>query len=127
VPLLLIFVPMLGRSPLLYQWYMRNKITHWYKFVHKMELRVDNMQVGEIDAAMAELESLDDKLARELNVSTGYMPDVYDLRTHIQYVIGQLQKRRDLLAAAGTAAAAATSVTAESVEIAVVPGNGVPA
>ena len=100
VPLLLIFVPLLGRSPLVYQWYMRNKVTHWYKFVHKLELRVENMQVPEIDAAIAELESLDDKLARELNVSTGYMPDVYDLRTHIQYVIGQLQKRRDLLASA---------------------------
>ena len=105
VPLLLIFVPLLGRSPLAYQWYMRNKVTYWYKVVHKMELRVENMQAPEIDAAIAELEGLDDKLARELNVSTGYMPDVYDLRTHIQYVIGQLQKRRALL----TADAAETS------------------
>ncbi len=94
VPLVLIFLPLLGRSPLLYQWYMRNKITRWYKFVQQMELRVDAMQVPEIDAAIAELESLDDKLARELTVSNTYIPSVYDLRTHIQHVIGQLQKRR---------------------------------
>jgi TRAP transporter TAXI family solute receptor len=100
VPLLLIFIPLVGRSPLVYQWYMRNKITRWYKFVHKMELQVENMEVPEIDAAIVELEGLDDKLARELTVSTAYMPSVYDLRTHVQYVIGQLQKRRDVLAAA---------------------------
>jgi TRAP transporter TAXI family solute receptor len=97
VPLLLIFVPLLGRSPLLYQWYMRNKINRWYKFVHRMELRVNAMQLPEIDAAIDELEGLDDKLARELTVSNAYMPSVYDLRTHVQYVIGQLQKRRTKL------------------------------
>ncbi len=133
VPLLLIFVPLLGRSPLAYQWYMRNKVTYWYKVVHKLELRVENMQAPEIDAAIAELEGLDDKLARELNVSTGYMADVYDLRTHIQYVIGQLQKRRDLLAAATPDTAPETAKTAEVTEplaplapMEAAPENGVP-
>jgi uncharacterized protein len=116
VPLLLIFFPLLGRSPMVYQWYMRNKVTRWYTFVHKMELRVENMQVPEIDDAIAELESLDDKLARELNVSSSYMPGVYDLRGHVQHVIGQLQKRR-------------TRLIAGAVEPKVQPmsGNGVPA
>lgn len=117
VPLLLIFVPLLGRSPLAFQWYMRNKVTYWYKVVHKLELRVENMQAPEIDAAIAELEGLDDKLARELNVSTGYMPDVYDLRTHIQYVIGQLQKRRDLLAATPVTAPKGAPEAAKTAEV----------
>jgi uncharacterized protein len=94
VPLLLIVLPLLGRSPLVYQWYMRSKVTRWYKVVHQIELRVPIMLVPEIDAAIAELDGLDDKLARELTVSSAYMPSVYDLRTHIQYVAGQLQKRR---------------------------------
>jgi hypothetical protein len=42
---------------------------------------------------------LDDKLARDLSVSAGYMSNVYDLRTHIQYVVGQLQKQRTRLTA----------------------------
>jgi TRAP transporter TAXI family solute receptor len=100
VPLLLIFVPLIGRSPLLYQWYMRNKVTRWYKTVHTLEQRVDSMQVAEVEAAIAELEALDEKLARELTVSNTYMPSVYDLRTHIQYVISQLQKRYAKLAPA---------------------------
>lgn len=99
VPLLLIVVPLLSRSPLLYQWYMRNKVTRWYKTVHRLEQRVEHMQVPEIDTAIDELEALDDKLARELTVSNSYLPSVYDLRTHIQYVTGQLQKRRARLTA----------------------------
>ena len=67
VPLLLIVLPLFGRSPLVYQWYMRSKVTRWYKVVHKIELRVPVMQVQEIDAAIAELEGLDDKLARKLD------------------------------------------------------------
>jgi TRAP-type uncharacterized transport system substrate-binding protein len=100
VPLLLILLPMLGRSPLLYQWYMRNKVTRWYKLVRRMELRVDTMPIPEIDGAIAELDALDDKLVRELTVSNTYMPNVYDLRTHIHYVAEQLQKRRNKLARA---------------------------
>lgn len=99
VPLLLIVLPLFGRSPLLYQWYMRSKVTRWYKVVHKIELRVPVMQVSEIDAAIAELEGLDDILARELTVSSAYMANVYELRTHIQYVVAQLQKRRARLTA----------------------------
>jgi TRAP transporter TAXI family solute receptor len=103
VPLLLIIVPLVGRSPMLYQWYMRNKINRWYNFVHRMELRVNAMQVSEINEAIAELEGLDEKLASELTVSKEYMPSVYDLRTHVQYVIGQLQKRRQKLMDAASA------------------------
>ena len=100
LPMALILLPMLGRSPLLYQAYMRNKINRWYKTVHQIELRVDTMQLAEIDAAIAELESLDEKLSRELTVSNSYMPSVYDLRTHIQYVAGQVEKRKAKLAGA---------------------------
>jgi TRAP transporter TAXI family solute receptor len=100
VPLLLIALPLLGRSPLLYQWYMRHKVTRWYTRVRKLELRVSAMNVSEIDAAIAELDAMDDKLARELTVSSAYMANAYDLRTHIQYVAHQLERRRARLTSA---------------------------
>lgn len=94
LPIALIVLPLLGRSPLLYQAYMRNKVNRWYKLVHGIELRVDKMQLAEIDAAIAELEEVDQKITHELTVSNSYMPNVYDLRTHVQYVIGQIEKRK---------------------------------
>jgi hypothetical protein len=102
VPLLLIVLPLLGRSPLLYQWYMRHKVTRWYTRVRKLELRVSTMDVPEIDAAIGELEAMDETLARELTVSSTYMPSVYDLRTHIQYVAHQLERRRARLTSASS-------------------------
>jgi hypothetical protein len=84
----------------------RSKVTRWYKVVHKIELRVPVMQLSEVDAVIAELEGLDDILARELTVSSAYMANVYELRTHIQYVVAQLQKRRARLTAGPPSAVA---------------------
>ncbi len=94
LPIALILLPLLGRSPLLYRAYMRNKVTRWYKIVHRIELRLDNVQHTEIEAAVAELENVDQKIAHELTVANAYMPYVYDLRTHIRYVIEQAEKRK---------------------------------
>ena len=38
LPFLLIVLPMLARSPLLYQFYMRRKVNRWYKEIRKIEM-----------------------------------------------------------------------------------------
>jgi uncharacterized protein len=97
VPFALLLIPMLSRTPLVYIWYMRNKVTRWYKTVRTIELRVPNMNVEEIDAAIKHLEGIDDTLVEELELANSYMPAVYDLRTHISYVIQKLERRRNFL------------------------------
>ena len=94
VPLLLIVLPLLSRSPVLYEIYMRRKVNRWYKDIHQIEQHVDAMNLSEIDGAVAKLEELDDMLTHELSVSSEYMPNLYVLRTHIGYVIDRLGKRR---------------------------------
>ena len=101
LPIALIALPLLGRSPLLFQAFMRNRVNRWYRTVHKIELPLDTMQPDEIEVALAELEELDEKIAHELTLSNAYMPNVYDLRTHIQYVIGKVEKRKARLMDAG--------------------------
>ena len=99
LPFVLIALPLLSRTPLVYGWYMNSKVNRWYKTVHGIEIRTDAMQLPEIDAAITQLEAMDQKLSQELTVSTSYMPNVYTLRGHVDYVITQLRKRRERLTA----------------------------
>jgi TRAP transporter TAXI family solute receptor len=94
LPLMLILLPLLGRSPVLYQVYMRGKVNRWYNEVHRIERQVDAMAVSETRAAIDELEHIDDVLRQELLVSNAYMPNLYALRTHIDYVIRRLRMRQ---------------------------------
>jgi hypothetical protein len=94
LPLLLIILPLLARTPILYQVYMRRKVNRWYKDVHRIEQKVEAMDVSEINEAIAELERIDGILRQELMVSNEYMPNLYALRTHIDYVIRRLQNRQ---------------------------------
>ena len=55
------------------------------------------------EAAIAELDTIDDTLAHELSVSSEYMPNLYALRTHIDYVSRRLQRRRATMIAAPVA------------------------
>lgn len=94
VPLALILLPFVSRSPLVYQWYMCKRINRWYKVVHDIELRVDTMTLFEVDSEIQNLDRLDDKLAKDLDVSETYWPAVYELRGHIAYVTRRLEKHK---------------------------------
>ncbi len=73
---------------------IRNRIYRWYDTVHEVEIKVDMMQVGDIDRELAKLEEIDDQLATELRVPVNFMPNVYDLRLHIAQVVGKLERRK---------------------------------
>jgi len=111
LPFVLIVLPLLSRTPLVYGWYMNSKVNHWYKTVHRIELRTGAMQLPEIDEAIGQLDAMDEKLAHELTVSTSYMPNVYTLRGHIDYVGAQLRKRRERLTSEAFAAQASATGT----------------
>jgi hypothetical protein len=70
------------------------------------------MNVEEIDAAIKHLEGIDDTLVEELELANSYMPAVYDLRTHISYVIQKLERRRDSLTS-NTVVAPGAAATAQ--------------
>ncbi len=104
VPIALLLLPMLSRSPLLYQFYMRNRIVRWYHTIRSVELRLETTVGIDIDREIAELRALDERLTKELSVSNTYMPDVYNLRTNIDFVITKLERRKAQLHRAAQAA-----------------------
>jgi hypothetical protein len=97
IPALLIVVPILIRSPLAFQWYMRQRVLRWYRIMHDIERRAQAMSVAEIDAELEHLDELEHKISDELVVTNTYMPQVYMLREHIEFVAAKLQKRKTAL------------------------------
>jgi len=97
VPALLILLPILIRSPLAFQWYMRQRVVRWYRLVHDIERRAQSMSLAEIGAELQHLDELEHRIGDELVVTNAYMPQVYELRQHIAFVAEKLQIRRATL------------------------------
>lgn len=94
VPFALLLLPMFSRSPLLYQFFIRNSITRWYRTVRQAELSANTVASFDIDAEIQRLGELDARLTKELSVGNMYMPDVYNLRNNIDFVIRKLERRQ---------------------------------
>jgi hypothetical protein len=107
VPALLILVPILARSPFLFEFYMRQKITRWYSRVRAIEQSVGTMHSPEeFGQAYGALDDMDETLAQNLRVAQFYMPDLYELRTHVEYVRAQVARREARVPGVAPASAA---------------------
>ena len=94
LPALLIILPLLSRSPQAFQWYMRQRIVRWYRIVHEIEYRSQTMDLEQIDSELRHLDEIERTIADELTVTNSYMPQVYELRQHIDFVAGKLKERK---------------------------------
>jgi hypothetical protein len=90
VPIALIFLPLLARSPLVYTWFMRNKIRRWYKYLRGVESNIGSMDLAQVREQIGQLRALDEQLGTQLSVSNAYMPELYQLRLHLDYVVEKL-------------------------------------
>lgn len=113
VPIILIFLPLLARSPLVYTWFMRNKIRRWYKYLRGVESRIDSMSLAQVREQIGQLQTLDEQLGTQLSVSAAYMPELYQLRLHLHYVVERLQiQEQELLGLEAQQGAGATAAPA---------------
>jgi uncharacterized protein len=94
LPALLIILPLLSRSPQAFQWYMRQRIVRWYRIVHEIEYRSQTVDLEQIDSELRHLDEIERTIADELTVTNSYMPQVYELRQHIDFVRGKLKERK---------------------------------
>ena len=95
LPIALLLMPVISRSPVLFTIYNKRKITRWYQTVRSIDRRVAQMDAAEIDRALQNLELIETRLREEVTVSEGYMADYYNLRGHMDLVRGRLARRRD--------------------------------
>ena len=52
------------------------------------------MDVEQIDSELRHLDEIERTIADELTVTNSYMPQVYELRQHIEFVAGKLRDRK---------------------------------
>ena len=99
LPIALVLVPIVSRSPVLITIYNKRKITRWYSTVRSIDRRVMAMDVAEIDQALNDLELIEQRLREQVTVSENFMADYYNLRGHIDLVQSRLSHRRAILVA----------------------------
>jgi hypothetical protein len=90
-------------APALWRWHMRGKVLPYYKQLRKIEIDLPNKSVEQIDASLEQLDRLDAELARRVRVSVSYLPEVYQLRLHVHYIMDELSQHRAQMAAQTTA------------------------
>ncbi len=99
IPIGLLLSLLVIYAPALWRWHMRGKVLPYYKQLRKMEIDLPNKNVEQIDAALDQLATFDAELARHVRVSLAYLPEVYQLRVHVRYIVDDLIRRRDQLVA----------------------------
>ena len=94
LPVAILLVPMISRSPVLLTLYNKRKVTRWYRIVRSIDQAVAHMDLTQIDQALVDLEGIEAQLQEKVTVSETFMSNYYDLRGHIDLVQGRLQKRK---------------------------------
>jgi hypothetical protein len=99
LPIAILLVPIVSRSPMLITLYNRRKVTRWYSIVRSIDQRVQQMDIAEIDRAIADLDTIEAQLQEKVTVGEGFMSLYYDLRGHIDLVQARLRRRKERLLA----------------------------
>lgn len=94
VPVLLIVVPILSRTPRLYTGLVRMRIRRRYRVIREIDARIHHMQIEDIDRELLRIDEMDEMLAKELQLANQFMPEVYDLRGHLNLLEVKLRRRR---------------------------------
>jgi len=79
-------VPVFHYLPLLYQWYMRQRLLYWYSQLKALETSIDvNGSESNLSAQQAELERIENAVSH-LRFPLSFTDQLYDLRGHIHIV-----------------------------------------
>jgi len=92
IPLLTLLFPLLKGAMPLYRWRVRSKVYKWYKILHEIDSRLKNTDKNELEKTKADLLKILDEIQRETKIPLSYMGEYYDLKVHINLILGKLEK-----------------------------------
>ena len=89
LPILTLMIPLLRIAPPTYRWQIRRRIVRWYRDLiaieEKLAAAARDDDRGAYENALAAVERLQDEVGR-VSVPLAYTADLYQLRTHIDFV-----------------------------------------
>jgi TRAP transporter TAXI family solute receptor len=98
IPLIALLVPLIRIAPAIYRWSVRRKITRWYAKLRALEATVAADTPDVLNQKLDVLSSYETALS-EASLPRGFMPDLYELRMHLdrarQVIRTRLAKRED--------------------------------
>ena len=97
IPLLTLLFPLIKGVFPLYRWRIRKRNYLWYKEIYQADLQVYSNDLAVLDTEIEKMTKLHGELLREVSVPLAYMSEFYQLRTHTNLVLNQLEDRRDFL------------------------------
>lgn len=91
-PMLVLLVPLVKFFPPIYRYRIRRGIYRWYKVLREIDQKLQEDSYHDFSEDIKRLESLETELA-EVSVPLSYMEEFYNLRIHVNYVLGLLSDR----------------------------------
>jgi TRAP transporter TAXI family solute receptor len=106
LPLLVLLFPVYTLAKAGWEWFNNSRVVSWYPRINAIERDFEGSDLDELMAQQDFLVGLDRQLARQKRVPAGKMGTLYELRTHLSFVIVKVETRiaelggKDALAAA---------------------------
>ena len=108
LPLLVLAFPVYTLAKAAWEWFNNSRVVSWYPRINAIERNLEQSSLDELLEQQAFLERLDEQLARQRRVPAGKMGTLYQLRTHLSFVIARVETRIAELAGDGTQATTKT-------------------
>ena len=93
LPLLVLAFPVYTLAKAGWDWFNNSRVVSWYPRINAIERNLEAASLDELMSQQAFLVSLDEQLARQRRVPAGKMGALYQLRTHLSFVIRKVEAR----------------------------------
>lgn len=93
-PMLMLLLPLFKFFPPLYRYGIRRRIYRWYRILREIDQKLKQHEDDNVDFSpdILRLKTLETELA-QVSVPLSYMEEFYNLRLHVNYVLGLLKDR----------------------------------